>query len=89
MVLLEAKSQGLPIIAFDCKTGPNEIVRNGIDGILVKNNDIAKFQEMLNELIKSPDLRSSFSNKSMENVDKFEKKNIVSQWQRLINDLVM
>ena len=70
-------------------TGPNEIVRNGIDGILVKNNDIAKFQEMLNELIKSPDLRSSFSNKSMENVDKFEKKNIVSQWQRLINDLVM
>ena len=44
---------------------------------------------MLNELIKSPDLRSSFSNKSMENVDKFEKKNIVSQWQRLINDLVM
>lgn len=89
MVLLEAKSQGLPIIAFDCKTGPNEIVRNGIDGILVKNNDIAKFQEILNELIKSPDLRSSFSNKSMENVDKFEKKNIVSQWQRLINDLVM
>lgn len=48
MVLLEAQSYGLPIISFDCDTGPSEIVGNEINGYLVEPLNI---QELSNKLL--------------------------------------
>lgn len=47
MVLLEAQSYGLPIIAFDCDTGPAELVTKET-GFLVTNGDII---ELANTII--------------------------------------
>ena len=38
-VLLEAGILGIPVVAFDVPGGINEIITNGENGILVKNND--------------------------------------------------
>ena len=40
MVLLEAKANNLPLVSFDIETGPSEIIRNGIDGYLIENNNL-------------------------------------------------
>ncbi|WP_151835348.1 glycosyltransferase family 4 protein [Acinetobacter junii] len=45
MVLLEAQSYGLPIVAFDCDTGPAEIVLHGENGYLVPTLDIHKLSK--------------------------------------------
>lgn len=87
MVLLEAKASGLPIVSFDIETGPSEIVRDGIDGYLVKNNDLELMAQKIIELIKNQSLRQKFSKNSRGNLEKFEKNRIINQWKSLINSL--
>jgi glycosyltransferase involved in cell wall biosynthesis len=39
-VLIESISLGTPVVSFDCKSGPNEIIENGINGYLVNYLDV-------------------------------------------------
>ena len=88
IVLLEAKMNLLPIIAFDVLTGPSEIVRNHIDGLLVSENDENAFSDAINYLIESPKLRRKMSDESKGNIGKFDKTNIIKEWNELIDKYV-
>ena len=87
MVLLEAKANNLPLVSFDIETGPSEIIRNGIDGYLIENNNLKQMIEKIDYLIKNENIRKKFSDKSKENLNKFEKDKIVNQWIDLIENI--
>ena len=87
LVLLEAKANSLPIVSFDCLTGPSEIVRDGVDGYLIECYNEGKMVDKLSKLIENPCLRKEFSDKSRENLDKFGKNKIIKQWETLIDVL--
>ena len=87
MVLLEAKSHGLPIVSFDIETGPSDIVRDGVNGYLVKPGDTAQMAEKICELIENRALRKRFSENASLDMDKFDEENIVKQWETLIRSL--
>lgn len=84
LVLLEAKANRLPIVSFDVMTGPREIVRDGIDGILIPPYDLEKMGNAICSLIEDEELRSRMSHQSQENVEKFSKATILKQWCDLI-----
>ena len=87
MVLLEAKSYGLPIVSFDIMTGPAEIVRNSVNGYLVESGNIAAMAERICELIEQPPLRKQFSAAAALDMEKFEKRGIIEEWEKLLSQM--
>ena len=88
MVLLEAKSYGLPIVSFDIMTGPSEIVRDSINGYLVESSDITAMADRICKLIEQPLLRKQFSDATALDMDKFEKGEIIRRWENLLNQSI-
>lgn len=88
LVLLEAKTFGLPIVSFDCPTGPSEIVLDGVNGYLIDNYDIDVMSERIQNLIDNKDLRLEFSRNSMVGTEKFNKEQILQKWISLIEEMI-
>lgn len=83
MVLIEAQSCGLPIVAFDCPEGPREIVTDNEDGFLIKNFDKDLLGDRLVELIVNIDKRKEFGNKAFDSSKRFSPDEIVAKWSDL------
>ena len=87
MVLLEALSQGLACVAYDCKTGPSDIIEHGKNGILVEDQNIQIMQQELKKLINNPTLRKELRINGVKSLDKFSIENIGKSWEGLFNEL--
>tara|TARA_R110002049_G_scaffold240425_1_gene413894 strand:+ start:151101 stop:152189 length:1089 start_codon:yes stop_codon:yes gene_type:complete len=88
MVLIEAMSQGMACISYDCVSGPSDIIEHGTNGILVADQNKAAMTTELNKLIDNEDLRQSLRNNSLKSLDKFTMENVGNKWMRLFNDLL-
>jgi GalNAc-alpha-(1->4)-GalNAc-alpha-(1->3)-diNAcBac-PP-undecaprenol alpha-1,4-N-acetyl-D-galactosaminyltransferase len=62
--LIEAMAHGLPCVAYDCPTGPSDIIEDSINGFLVELSDKKQFQKKLSNLMDSEALRDSISKNS-------------------------
>ena len=82
--LIEAMSQGCACVAFDCKTGPNEIITDGKSGMLARNGDVDDLAAKLKLLIEDENLRQRLSIGAVEEVKRFDKELILKQWDELI-----
>jgi len=86
MVLIEAMSQGLPCIAYDCFTGPGDIITNGADGVLVEDQNTQDFHTKLSMLIEDPDMRAKLASNALQTCNKYLPDNIITMWQKLIEE---
>lgn len=85
MVLLEAQSYGLPIVAFDCDTGPAEIVQHNINGLLVESGNINGLTNSLLELIHLSNIQyEKMSSNAVENSVRYSVNPILKQWLSII-----
>jgi glycosyltransferase involved in cell wall biosynthesis len=82
--LCEAMSIGLPVIATDCKHGPSEIIRHGIDGLLVPTNDIDALVGALETLMRDDKLRAQMGAEAQTIAQRFDANAIMNQWEDLL-----
>ena len=87
MVLLEAKAHRLPIVSFDCLTGPAEIVMDQVNGLLVKDGDVPALAGAVETLIEDSERRKRFSAHTLDDADRFDIASIINQWKTLLAGL--
>ena len=80
---------GCPCIAFDCNTGPREIIKHGENGLLIPPEDIEQLSLSMSFLINSEKMRSKFKYNSAKDVMlHFNTEKILSCWANVIDGLL-
>lgn len=88
LVLVEAASCGLPLVSFDCPSGPSELVLNGKNGFLInKVGDVSAMARAICNLIEDEELRKKMGHEAQEFSKLFQVENIVPQWNNLFNSV--
>ena len=87
LVLPEAMSCGLPVVAFDCPYGPGEIITDGVDGFLIKNRDTVAFIDKVCLLIENGELRRQMGRNGVVSSQRYRPDIIMPKWIELFKQL--
>ncbi|WP_309610108.1 glycosyltransferase [Flavobacterium sp.] len=85
MVILEAMSSGLPVIAFDCPIGPRSIIEDNKDGFLIEDGNLISFAEKVNQLIQNQDLRIQIAKSGRETIARYDLDKVMILWKNFFD----
>jgi glycosyltransferase involved in cell wall biosynthesis len=83
--LAEAMAHGLPAVAFDCETGPRDIIRHGVDGFLVPPGDLEGLMRALEQIMADGGMRERFARRAVEARERFSLEKISALWEELFD----
>jgi glycosyltransferase involved in cell wall biosynthesis len=82
-VLCEAMASGLPVIAADCRSGPSDIVRDGVDGVLVPPENSHALARAMDRLMSNDAERTRLASAATEVLHRFSLSVVMSEWTEL------
>jgi GalNAc-alpha-(1->4)-GalNAc-alpha-(1->3)-diNAcBac-PP-undecaprenol alpha-1,4-N-acetyl-D-galactosaminyltransferase len=85
--LIEAMACGCAVISFDCSSGPSEIIRHGVDGILVPAQDLEALVVAMDRLMSDEHERKRLGARAVEVRDRFSMSRIAAMWDDLFREL--
>lgn len=84
--LLEAMACGLAVISTDCPSGPRDIIRNDVDGLLVSPNDIEALAIAMDGLMDNRARRQQLGTRAVEIVERFGVEKIMNMWDGVLTE---
>lgn len=88
LVILEAMSCGLPVIAFDCPYGPAEIITQGKDGFCINNRDVYAMANRVGQLIEDQNLRQGMGQSAIKSAYNYSADHIIPMWKALFESII-
>lgn len=82
--LIEAMSIGCPCIAMNCEFGPSEIIKNGVNGILIENNNVHMLSKAIFKVLVNPAYKEKLSINARQIAQTNSLDVISSKWEELI-----
>ena len=89
LVMPEAMSCGLPVVAFDCPSGPSKIIKDGDNGFLISNRDKQLFADKLGTLMDSRELCERMGRKAVISSQNYAPDKVMPLWKDLFESLVI
>lgn len=86
--LAEALCHGMPVVSVDCDTGPRDIIRHGIDGLLVAPGDPIALEEALGSLMANSALRQQYAAHAASARQRFGIERVAGLWEALFGQLM-
>jgi glycosyltransferase involved in cell wall biosynthesis len=87
LVLLEAMGKGMAPVAFDCPTGPADIIDDHRNGLLVPYRDVQALGEALLEMVTDDELRHRCGDAAVGSAGDYTMEAVGPMWDRLIAQL--
>ena len=87
MVMIESMACGLPVVSFDYKCGPIDIIQHVINGLLVPEGDIKALANAMMEVMTDETYRRMLSRNARKVVDTYSEEAVMEQWIRLFTSI--
>lgn len=87
MTLVEAMRCGVPVISTDCPLGPGEIIRDGVDGLLVPVRDRAALGAALDSLMSDDGRRRRMGQEALAAARRYDPELVASAYETLFAEL--
>ena len=85
--MIEAMSAGLPVVTFDYKCGPRDIITPGTDGIIIKEGDLDSFADAILRLMSDNERRQQMGRAATTVVNRYSEERVMNQWISLFERL--
>ena len=84
--LVESLSVGTPVVSVDCVSGPNEIIQNEQNGLLVENHNAKAFAKAMDRMVSDTELYEKCKKNSLESIAHLSMENIAEEWDKLLRN---
>ena len=84
MVILESLALGTPVVSFNCKSGPSEIIEHNENGLLVKDQDFNDLTKSINKMYSDKKLYENCKKNSKSSIHKYSNYEVFKKWMGLI-----
>ncbi|MBD5232665.1 MAG: glycosyltransferase family 4 protein [Bacteroidales bacterium] len=88
MVMIEAMSAGLPVVTFDYKCGPRDIITHNSDGLIVSDGDSDAMAESILALMSDDSRRAALGKRAMSVADRFSEERVMQMWMNLFEKVL-
>ena len=87
LILLEAMGKEMAVVAYDCPTGPGEIVDDHRNGLLIPPKDVAALSAGIREMIEDEDLRRRCAPEAGRTSANYTMAAVGPRWDALLSEL--
>lgn len=87
MVMIEAMGCGLPVVSFDFKCGPRDIISQGVNGLVVPDGDIDALARAMSSLMLNGELRRRMGQEALKVTEKYSTESVMKLWLNLFESL--